>query len=66
MKAVDALSNVVDKKLNFYNIYEYYDNAECLKYMGQQYLDIFKNTSSFKDDLNTISTLHGYITMFYN
>ena len=65
-KAIDALSSTVNQNVDFYKVYEYYDNAECLIYMGKQPLKIFTDDNDVAHDLAKIATISGYMRMFYN
>ncbi len=65
-KAIDAFSNYVNQTVDFYTIYEYYDSAECLIYMGKQPLKIFTEDNDVAHDLAKIATLSNYMTFFYN
>jgi hypothetical protein len=56
-RAVQALGAVVGKELTFFDVYQLYDNAECLTYMSKKALDIFSGKTGVARDLRTIAAI---------
>lgn len=68
VNAITEVSKAVGDNLTFYDIYKYYDNAECMTHldMSEKVLEVFKRNTRTLTDIKTIYTLDGYIKFFYN
>lgn len=52
VRFLDGLSAAVNSKVKYEDAFLYIDDYECSKFMGREYLDIFKDENNLKTASN--------------
>lgn len=65
-KAVQAVNKALDINATFFDVYKYFDNAQCMIHMDMLPNEIFRRNNHTLKDLTTMYVLDGYIKLFYS